>query len=105
MGVHSEVGCILTDNGTEWVNEDFRTMLVDLGIARELTAVNGPRSNGLVEWRIALISEGAKAAFVEFPNLPRHYFSRSHKVLRGHLAGGLHVDERLSQYHGNGVQG
>ena len=68
MGVHDEVRCVLTDNGTEWVNEDFRTMLVNLGTARELTAVDGPKSNGRVERRIALVSEGAKAAFVEFPN-------------------------------------
>ena len=68
VGVHGEVRCVLTDNGTEWVNENFRTMLVNLGIARELTAVDGPKSNGRVEQRIALVSEGAKAAFVEFPN-------------------------------------
>ena len=43
-------------------------MLVDLGIARELTAVDGPKSNGRVERMIALVSEGAKVAFVEFPN-------------------------------------
>ena len=67
VGVHGEVGCVLTDNGTEWVNEDFRTLLVDLGIGRELTAVDAPQSNGRVERRIALVSEGAKAAFVEFP--------------------------------------
>ena len=66
MGVHGEVRCALTDNGTEWINEDFRTILVDLGIARELTTVDGPKSNGRVERRIALVSEGA--AFVEFPN-------------------------------------
>ena len=67
MGVHGEVGCVLTDNGTEWVNEGFRTMLLDLGLGRELTAVDGPKSNGRVERRIALVSEGAKAAFVELP--------------------------------------
>ena len=67
VGVHGEVGCVLTDNGAEWVNEDFRTLLVDLGIGRELTAVDAPKSNGRVERRIALVSEGAKAAFVEFP--------------------------------------
>ena len=64
MGVHGELRCVLTDNGTEWVNEDFRTMLVNLGIARELTPVYGPKSNGHMERRIALVSEGAKAAFV-----------------------------------------
>ena len=68
MGVHGEVRCFLTDNDTVWSNEDFRTMLVILGIARELTAVDGPKSNGRVERRITLVSEEAKAAFVEFPN-------------------------------------
>ena len=67
VAVHGEVGCVLTDNGTEWVNEDFRTLLVDLGIGRELTAVDAPQSNGRVERRIALVSEGANTAFVEFP--------------------------------------
>ena len=43
-------------------------MLVDLSIARELTAVDGPKRNGRVERRISLVSEGAKVAFVEFPN-------------------------------------
>ena len=42
-------------------------MLMDLSIGRELTAVDGPKSNGRVERRIALVSEGAKAAFVKFP--------------------------------------
>ena len=60
--------CVLTDNGTEWVNENFRTMLVDLGIARELTSVDGPKGNGCVERRTALVLEGAKAVFGEFPN-------------------------------------
>ena len=68
MGVHGEVRCVLTDNGPECVNEDFRTTLVDLGIARELTAVDGPKRNGHVERRTTLVSEGTKSAFVEFPN-------------------------------------
>ena len=68
MGVHGAVRCVLTDNGTEWVKEDFRTMLEDLGIARELTAVDGPKCNGRVERMIALVLEGAKAALVEFLN-------------------------------------
>ena len=68
MGVHGEVRCVLTDSGTEWVNEDFRTMLVDLGLARKLTAVDGPKSNGRVERRVTLVSEGANTAFVDFPN-------------------------------------
>ena len=61
VGVHGEVRCVLTNDGIEWVNED-------LGIARELAAVDGPKSKGRVERRVALVSEEAKAAFVEFPN-------------------------------------
>ena len=68
MGVHGEVRCVLTDNRTEWVSEDVRSMLVDLGIVRELKAVDGLKSNDRVERSIELVSEGAKAAFVEFPN-------------------------------------
>ena len=68
MGVYGEVTCVLKDNCTEWVNDDFQTMLVDLGIAREMTAGDGPKSNGRVERRITLVSGRGKAAFVEFPN-------------------------------------
>ena len=68
MGVHCEVLCVLTDNRTEWANEDFRTMLVDLGIARELTAVDGPKSNDGVERRITLVSEGARRHLWSFSN-------------------------------------
>ena len=46
LAIHGELGCVLTDNGTEWVNEDFRGLLAELNIARELTAVDGPKSNG-----------------------------------------------------------
>ena len=67
VGIHGEVRCVLTDKGTEWVIEDFRTMLVDLGIARELTAADEPNSNGHVDRRIALVSEEARMAFVQFP--------------------------------------
>lgn len=58
----------MTDNATESVNEEFRGMLllVDLNITRELKAVDGPSSNGCVQRRIALVSEGAKATFSEF---------------------------------------
>ena len=60
MDVYGEVRCVLKDNCTEWVNDDFQTILVDLGIAREMTAGDGPKSNGRVERRIALVSGGAR---------------------------------------------
>ena len=83
MGVHGEVRRVLTDDGTEWVNDDFWTMLVDLGIARELTVVDGPKSNGRVERRTALVSEGTKRHFLEFPNqLPDIFFPLAQSLTR-----------------------
>ncbi|CAB1109913.1 unnamed protein product [Ectocarpus sp. CCAP 1310/34] len=69
LATHGGLGCVLTDNGTEWVNAEFRGLLAELNITRELTAVDGPKSNGRVERRIALVMEGGKAAFLEFPKL------------------------------------
>ncbi|CAB1096164.1 unnamed protein product [Ectocarpus sp. CCAP 1310/34] len=46
LATHGGLGCVLTDNGTEWVNAEFRGLLAELNITRELTAVDGPKSNG-----------------------------------------------------------
>ncbi|CAB1114769.1 unnamed protein product [Ectocarpus sp. CCAP 1310/34] len=67
LATRGGLGCVLTDNGTEWVNAEFRRLLAELNITRELTAVDGPKSNGRVERRIALVMEGGKASFLEFP--------------------------------------
>lgn len=42
-------------------------MRTDLDIALELTAVDGPKSNGGVQRQIALVLEAAKSAWLEFP--------------------------------------
>ena len=66
---HGEPGALRTDNGTEFVNEPFANLLAKHGIRREFTSVDGPRRNGRVERRIALVKEGARAAWLEFPRL------------------------------------
>ena len=66
---HGEPGALRTDNGTEFVNEPFANLLVQYGIRREFTSVDGPKRNGRVERRIALVKEGARAAWLEFPRL------------------------------------
>ena len=45
-------------------------MLTELNIKRELTPVDGAKRNGHVERKLALITEGARAAWLEFP---RHF--------------------------------
>ena len=66
---HGEPGALRTDNGTEFVNEPFANLLVQYGIRPEFTSVNGPKRNGRVERRIALVKEGARAAWLGFPSL------------------------------------
>ena len=68
--VHGPVGSLRTDNGLEFVNDDFKNMLTELNIKRELTPVDGAKRNGRVERKLALITEGARAAWLEFP---RHF--------------------------------
>ena len=66
---HWEPGALLTDNGMEFVNEPSANLLVQYGIRREFTSVDGPKRNGRVEQRIALVKEGARAAWLGFPRL------------------------------------
>ena len=64
-----EPGALRTDNGTKFVNEPFANLLVQYGIRREFTSVDGPKRNGRAERRIALIKQGARAAWLGFPRL------------------------------------
>ena len=70
IAAHGPVGSLRTDNGLEFVNDDFENMLTELNIKRELTPVDGAKRNGRVERKLALITEGARAAWLEFP---RHF--------------------------------
>ena len=67
---HGEPGALRTDNGKGFVNEPFANLLVKYGIRREFTSsADGPKRNGRVERRIALVKEGARAAWLGFPRL------------------------------------
>ena len=79
---HGEPGALRTDNGTEFVNEPFANLLVQYDIRREFASVDGPKRNGRVERRIALVKKGARAAWlgfsrlfpdVRFPSRAMHY--------------------------------
>ena len=66
---HVEPGALRTDNGAEFVNGPFANLLAKHGIHREFTSVDGPKRNGRVERRIALVKGGARAAWLGFPRL------------------------------------
>ena len=46
VAVHGPVGSRRTDKGLEFVNDDFKDMLTELNIKRELTPVDGAKRNG-----------------------------------------------------------
>ena len=66
---HGEPGALCTDNRTKFVNEPFANLLVKYGIRLKFTSVDGPKRNGRVERRIALVKEGTRAAWLGFPRL------------------------------------
>ena len=70
IAVHGPVGSLRTDNGLEFVNDEFKDMLTKLNIKRELTPVDGAKRNGRAERKLSLITEGAGATWLEFP---RHF--------------------------------
>ena len=63
---HGELKALRTDNGTEFVNEPFANLLAKYGIRREFISADGPKRNGRVERWIALVKEGARAAWLGF---------------------------------------
>ncbi|CAB1102148.1 unnamed protein product [Ectocarpus sp. CCAP 1310/34] len=89
LAANGELGCVFTDNGTGWTNDDFRGMLAGLNIARELTAVDGPKSNERVERRIALVMDGAKTGWHEYRKHFPDRVSCACGGLRSHLARGV----------------
>ena len=66
---HGEPGALRTDNGTELVNEPFANLLAKHGIRREFISVDGPKRNGCMERRIALVKKRARAVWLGFPRL------------------------------------
>ena len=58
-----------TDNGTELVNETFASLCREKTIHHELTGVDGPKHNGVVERGRGLIQKGGMAACLKPPRL------------------------------------
>ena len=68
--IHGGLEMARFDNGNEFTNADFRELLTELGVAVEFTPVDGAKRNVRVERKLALIAEGARVAWLEFP---RHF--------------------------------
>ena len=68
--IHGGLEIARFDNDNEFTNANFRKLLTELGVAVECTLVDGAKRNGRVERKLALIAEGARAAWLEFP---RHF--------------------------------
>ena len=64
--IHGGLEIARFDNGNEFTINDFRKLLTELGVAVEYTPVDDAKRNGRVERKLALIAEGARAAWLEF---------------------------------------
>ena len=95
---HGEPGVLRIDNGTEFVNEPFANLLAKHGIRNEFTSVDGSKRNGRLEWRVALVKEGARAAWSGF-SLPGRTASHQGNVLLCRVAGGMDMDVGKHQHH------
>ena len=65
--IHGGLEIARFDNGNEFTNADFRKLLTELGVAVEYTSIDGAKRSDRVERKLALIAEGARAAWLEFP--------------------------------------
>ena len=68
--IHGGLKIARFDYGNKITKADFRKLPTELGVAVEYTPVDGAKRNGRVERKLALIAEGARAAWLEFP---RHF--------------------------------
>ena len=69
VNAYGQPECLRTDNASEFTNAEFQRLMVDNNIRREFTSVDGPKRNGRVERKLALVAEGGHAAFLEFQTM------------------------------------
>ena len=67
---NGSLGIARFEIGHEFTNAEFRKLLTELGIAVEYDPVDGAKRNGRVERKLAVVTEGAKVAWLEFS---RHF--------------------------------
>ena len=64
INAYGKPACLRTDNSLEFTKKEFQTMMSDTNVRREYTSVDGPKRNGGVERKLALVAEGGMAALV-----------------------------------------
>jgi len=65
IGYNLMVGAIVTDNGSEYVNDDLDTWLSDRNVLHELSCVYTPQQNGMVERGNRTVPEGIRTLLSE----------------------------------------
>ena len=58
--------CLRTYNVSEFINTDFQSLMDNNNTRRDVTSVDGPKRIAQVERKLALVTEGGHAAFLEF---------------------------------------
>lgn len=63
-----------SDNGTEYVNENFQNYLAEQGIKHETTVLYSPQQNGIAERTNRSIIEKTRCLLQEDARLPKSYY-------------------------------
>lgn len=74
FGVNIKV--IRTDNGTEFMNQNCRTLFLDAGIIHQRSCPYTPQQNGLVEWKHKHLLQVARALLFQ-GNVPKKFWGES----------------------------
>lgn len=67
---YGQVKCLRSDNGTEFMNNDFQTLLQEKGIKHETSCPNSPHQNGMAERQWRTLFEMARCLLLE-KNVPK----------------------------------
>jgi hypothetical protein len=70
------VKCIQSDNGTEYINNDFENLLKKRGITRRLTVPYNPEQNGISERKNRTVLDMARCLLIE-SGLPSSFWAEA----------------------------
>ena len=68
-----------SDNGGEYISDEFKDFCKAEGIRRELIAPHNPQKNGVAEWKNKMIT-GAARVMLHDQGLPLHFWAEAYNT-------------------------
>ena len=87
--VGSKIQCLRTDNGGEYISDEFLSYLIQCKIRQQLTCPNTPQQNGVVERKNKHLAEVCRS-MLHSKNVPGRFWAESMRTT-------AHIINRLPQ--------